>query len=290
MDIATRPTAPLREAEQTKRRRIWPAILTLYVLAAIIPECVATYNTTPRALLFNPTLFFFLTAFYGSANLLIRELIRRRRRRWACLLLLGAAFGFINEGIIAGTWYTVIPGGYAMIGGVDWAWAVALTAFHTLYSVVIPILLVEAIFPDLADRPWLKRRGLIGFSLLLALTTTLGLLAPAYRLDRFLVLLAVIVLTIIALRLPLVSKPGQQSAREAPRLGRLRVAGFGGTLLFFGAIIFVPALLAHTVAPTISHLPRRCISSAPWWPARFCSFSRVAGARVTAGATHKTWR
>lgn len=250
MDIVSQQTVPLQDQKQKARRqRIWPAILSLYILAAIIPECVATYNTSPRSFLTNPVLFFFLPAFYGSANLLIRELMRRRPRSWGSILLLGVAFGCVNEGIVAGTWYYVVPDGYAMLGAVDWAWAVALTCFHTLFSVVIPIFLVEALFPTLAKRSWLKRRGLIGFSILFTLTALVGLLARTYSLDRLIVLLAVIVMTITAVFLPQ-PKPRPENTRPIPRLGRLRIAGCAGTILFFSAIVLFPAILLHAHAPT----------------------------------------
>ncbi|HEY0757211.1 MAG TPA: hypothetical protein VGD98_24870 [Ktedonobacteraceae bacterium] len=233
-----------------KRPRFWPAILTLYVLGGLIPECVATFNTAPRSFLFNPSSFFFLTAFYGSANLLIRELIRSRPRRLACLLLLGIAFGFVNEGMIAGTWYTVVPDGYLLLGGIDWSWAVALTAFHTIYSIIIPIFLVEALFPTLARVPWLRRKGVIGFSVLFLLTTSLTFLLPTYRLERLLVLCAVVILVICAVRLPLSKHIRSLEPDKLPGLGRLRLAGFVGTLLYFGAILIVPGLLAHTLFPS----------------------------------------
>ncbi len=240
--------------QQAQRQRIWPAILTLYVLAAIIPECVATYNTAPRSFLFNPATFFFETACYGSANLLIRELMRRRARSWASFILLGAAFGFVNEGIVAGTWYNVVPVGYTLIGGVDWGWATALTTFHTLYSVVIPILLVETLFPDLAAQPWLRRRGLIISALLLTLTTSLGFFSPVDRLARLLVLLAVVVLVGIALLLPQPARAAQISRSAALGMVKLHIAGFVGTLLFFGAIILAPAILIHII-PLTWHNP-----------------------------------
>jgi len=240
-----------------KRPRFWSMILALYVLGGIIPECVATFNTAPRSFLSNPLSFFFLTAFYGSANLLIRELIRRRPRRMACLLLLGIAFGFVNEGMIAGTWYTVVPTGYLRLGGIDWAWATALTAFHLIYSVLLPLFLVEALFPSVARVPWLRRRGFIGCSVLFGLTTSLTFLLPTYRLERFLVFLAVIVLVVIAIRLPFSEQVLPLDAEKLPSLGRLHLAGFVGTLLYFSTILLVPALLAHTlfiVSPMLSQV------------------------------------
>lgn len=263
--------------------RIWPMILALYVLGAIIPECVATFNTAPRSFLFNPLSFFFLTAFYGSANLLIRELIRGYPRRLTSLLLLGIAFGFVNEGMIAGTWYTVVPEGYLLLGGIDWAWAVALTAFHTIYSVILPIFLVEALFPAMARVAWLRRKGFIGFSVLFGLTTSLTFLQPAYRLERFLVFLTVIVLVIIALGLPFSEQSRPLDLGTLPGLGRLRLAGLVGTLLYFGSIFLVPAMLAHTLFPVSPMLSQVLIILSIFL---VCAFLLVMVRRWSA---HRAW-
>ena len=44
----------------------------------------------------------FLSAFYGSIALGVREFMHRHSARWASVLLLGMAAGAVNEGIIAG--------------------------------------------------------------------------------------------------------------------------------------------------------------------------------------------
>ena len=46
-----------------------------------------------------------------------------------------------------------------MVAYIDtsWIWAVELTIFHAIASITIPILLVELLFPAIADRPWLKK-------------------------------------------------------------------------------------------------------------------------------------
>jgi hypothetical protein len=49
----------------------------------------------------------FISAFYGSVALLVREFIRRRAPGWTGVLLLGMSAGAVNAGIIAGTWYKV---------------------------------------------------------------------------------------------------------------------------------------------------------------------------------------
>jgi hypothetical protein len=59
----------------------------------------------------NPLELLAIAAFYGPAVLLIREALIRRRPGWTSLVLLGGAFGFVNEGVVAGTWYVETPDG-----------------------------------------------------------------------------------------------------------------------------------------------------------------------------------
>lgn len=44
--------------------------------------------------------------------------------------------------------------------GVNWVWAVMLTIYHSVFSVAVPIVLVELFHPDVRDKPWLKRGSL----------------------------------------------------------------------------------------------------------------------------------
>jgi len=237
-------------APPARRLRTWPAILALLFFAAILPESVETFNTTLLRIVTESSTLPWLMAFYGSGGLLVRELLRRRPLRWSAVLLLGAAFGFVNEGIIANTWYHVTPTGYSLINGVDWAWAVALTIFHMVFSVVVPILFVELLFPRLAARPWLGRKGIVAFALLFVLVSSLGIVDPharGYLVYKPPVVLAIIALVVVALLLP---RPRPRALRNAaaPRLWTLRVAGFAGMLVFFLAIFLVPAALSPRIA------------------------------------------
>jgi hypothetical protein len=237
-------------AQPARRLRTWPALLALLFFAAILPESIETFNTTPVRMVTDPSALPFLMAFYGSADVLVRELLRRRPLRWGAVLLLGIAFGFVNEGIIANTWYSVTPKGYALINGVDWAWAAALTLFHTVFSVVVPILFVELLFPRLANRAWLGRKAVVAFALLFVLVSSLGIVnskARQYLLYKPLVVLAIVALVVVALLLPR-AKPRALRPAAAPRLWTLRVAGFAGMLAFFLVIFLVPASLAPRLA------------------------------------------
>jgi uncharacterized membrane protein YhaH (DUF805 family) len=258
----------VRPAERT-----WPAALTLFVIAALIPESIATFNSPPLLLLTRPYVLLFLCAFYGSVALLVREFIRRRSPRWAAVLLLGAAAGAVNEGVIAGTWYKVQYPGYALVGALDPAVAVGLTVFHALVSTVLPILLAELMFPQIASRPWLESRARAGFVLLLALTAATGFVPAAHRTAKLLVLLMVIAAVATALKLhaptararPRVRPPragpprGSPPRAGPPRAGPPRAdppvpgpallyaSGAAAIVVFYAIFAFVPAAIAHAV-------------------------------------------
>jgi hypothetical protein len=267
-----------------RRPRRWLAALTLFLLAGLIPETVATYNTPPLVLLARPLDLLFLSAFYGSVALLVREFMRRRAVRWASILLLGMAAGCINEGIIAGTWYKVQDGGYALIGGMAPAVAVGLTVFHALYSTVLPILLVELMFPRVAGCRWLGRSGLAACSVLLALATASGFGAAADRGMKAVVLIGVTVLAAVALALP-GPVPRPVSPARVPGLGRLRLVAAFGTVAFFAVFGVIPAVTGSAVpadrlaAWQILFVVLMCATAA------LSSLSGAAGAGAQAGGS-----
>ena len=230
------------------RPRTWPAAVTLFFGAALIPETIATFNSPPLLLLSRPATFLFLSAFYGSVALLVREFLRSRAAGWAAVLLLGMAAGAINEGIIAGTWYEAQYHGYALVGSFDPAVAAGLTVFHALVSTVVPILLVELAFPAAAGERWLRRPAITGCVVLLALTTAAGFGASAHRPQKAVVLAGVLATVVVAL-----AQPGRASRPAAavlvPRTGRLRLAGAGATAGFFTLFSIVPGVLGRVIPP-----------------------------------------
>jgi hypothetical protein len=100
---------------------------------------------------------------YGGGAVLIREVVRRWGGGWPSILLLGAAYGAIEEGLLEPTWFTPAlqthPYGVAL--GVFWTYAVFNVGYHAVFSIAIPILLTELAFPAWRDKPWLGRAGTI---------------------------------------------------------------------------------------------------------------------------------
>ncbi len=231
---------------QQVRPRTWPAAITLFFLAALIPETVATYNSPPLLLLTRPWTLLFLGAFYGSVTLLVREFMHGRPASWASVLLLGMAAGAINEGIIAGTWYQAQYSGYVLVHGVDPAVAVGLTVFHALYSTVLPILLAELMFRRVASDRWLSTSGIVVCAMLLILTAASGFAPVADRQVKLVALLLVAILIAVARAFPRAERrPG--STGPVPRVGVLRLAGVLGTVGYFTVFAIVPGVVGARV-------------------------------------------
>ncbi|HEX9035675.1 MAG TPA: hypothetical protein VF808_01660 [Ktedonobacterales bacterium] len=239
----TRDLATQQGAQSRPRR--WLSLLLFALLAGLIPETIATNSTSVAKILTDPLSLVAVAIFYGTADLFIREIIIRRRPRLAAKVLLGVAFGFVNEGVVAGTWYTVKPDGYAFVHGIDWSWAVSLTVFHLFVSVLIPVYLFDSVMPALAGVPLLRRRGMIVTSVVFVAFSSLAFFAPHDRLQRAAVFLVALALAAIALRLPPKRTASSMPVRFAPGLWRLRCLGFLAMLVYFVCIYLLPALFAR---------------------------------------------
>lgn len=164
-------TAPSPSGAATATRRTglraWitthrPAIL-LVALAITIPELLT--GSTPVLALVDPLAVLGLMGLYGAGALLVRDFSLRWKTGWSGVLLLGLAYGVAEEGIATKTW--VDPSSraagflasYGRFGGVNWDWAVVLTVFHAVFSIAIPILLVELAFPHARGTLFLTDRG-----------------------------------------------------------------------------------------------------------------------------------
>lgn len=225
--------------------------LVLYLLAPIIAELIS--GSSPPLKFFHPLSLIFLPALYGSAAILIRELTVRWHKGWPTILLLGAAFGIVNEGLLVKSFFdTAWPdlGVLATYGrwlGVNWVWGVELTIYHAVFSIGIPILLTNLLFPKQQGIPWVSQRTFTLLAVLLSITVILGFffISP-YRPPLVLytiALLLVIVLVVIARRLPrtLVLYYGNAVARPLA----FAIVGFVATVLFF----IINWILPHTFIP-----------------------------------------
>lgn len=290
MPVIVAPVAP----DVPRRPPRWLAIPLFCLIAGLIPETIVTSSTSVAKISVEPFSLVFVAIFYGLADMVIREAIVRRRVGLAGKLLLGAAFGFFNEGVVAGTWYTVVPKGYVFLGVWNWGWAVSLTVFHTFMSVLTPIYLFDNIMPSYANTPLLHRRGIIITSALFLGLCLVIALTPHYRAERLLVYAAALLLIALAFALPRprdaanttsTGKPTPAiSGKPAPSFWRLRLLGFVALLLYFICIYVVPSLLAKALGSSgsISPLPAlvsniALVALAWWGVARFLGWTRRPG-------------
>ncbi len=130
--------------------RNWKPIIALLILSSTIPEL--TTGSTPIYRYINPAVFLLLTLAYGIPALVYRELAIIRGYGLKQLAILGLLQGIYVEGLLVNTYYNPgidkngVFGRYGRILGVNWPWATYLTIFHSIYSVMVPILLVESIY------------------------------------------------------------------------------------------------------------------------------------------------
>jgi hypothetical protein len=261
LPLYAQPTQPLPRLQRT-----WPALLTLYFLSPVIGEVLS--GSTPVLSFFQPFSLLYLPALYGSGAILVRELARRRGLGWGSIVLLGAAYGILEEGLIVTSWFN--PhwpdlGKLAYYGRVfdtSWVWAVGLTVYHAVVSISIPIFLVELLFPRIADRPWLGKRGFRAFVVLLAFVSLSGAFLFGFLMSAkqgyghpplmyIGALLMAVGLVWLGLRLPKQAPSTTVDAALAPSLWRLRLLAFLATVAFFFTLWAMPSLVPLPIVPVL---------------------------------------
>jgi hypothetical protein len=168
---------PLTVSGDTWLRRNGSAIL-LVVLAFGIPELLT--GSTPIAGLVTTLNLELGIPLYGSGVLLAREASLRWGKGWVGVLLLGLAYGIVEEGITTKTMVNPAAGAAGQLGsyghflGVNWIFAVEIDLFHAVYSIVLPILLVGLLWPERRAARFLSDRGLAAAAFVLGAMALLG--------------------------------------------------------------------------------------------------------------------
>jgi hypothetical protein len=158
--------APPREKEYTivmvmNQTRCQKYLLILS--APIIAELLS--GSTPFAAFFKPPIFLTYVGFYGCGALLIREIVARKKMNYINILLWGASFGVLEEGILLKSWYDPTWMGAAItsqalrVSGVSVLQPFANIVYHAIISITIPILLIESFTG--ARKPWLSKKWLV---------------------------------------------------------------------------------------------------------------------------------
>ncbi|MEV4760917.1 hypothetical protein AB0J86_38255 [Micromonospora sp. NPDC049559] len=110
---------------------------------------------------------------YGAGALFVREVVRRTGGGWPSLLLMGVVYGLVEEGLALQSLtspniYHAADWAPRMLG-VNTAYAEVNLAYHAVFSIAIPITLLELVFRRHGRAPYLRRGGLVscGFVALL---------------------------------------------------------------------------------------------------------------------------
>ncbi|MFQ5837896.1 MAG: hypothetical protein ACE5HJ_03845 [Thermoplasmata archaeon] len=232
------------------RLRLPPA-LALFLLAPAVGELLS--GSSPPFEYFQPLALALLAGLYGGGALILRELTLRWGKGKATLLVLGAAYGIIEEALMVKSFFDPawpdlgILGEYGRWLGVNWVWAFFLTLYHAVFSITLPILLVELAYPDRRDTPWISRRGFGVVASVFVSVVLLGFfgltpyIPPPSLYALFLIL--VILLFWIAYRLP--ADLGYGGKKPLPRPAFWWAFGIGGSLLFFGGLYLAPIIIPH---------------------------------------------
>lgn len=218
------------------------AAWTLALLVTLCAELTFTAVAVPEAWLLLPL----LLVMYGAGVLVVREAVVRSGAGWPGLVLLGLAYQLAEDGI--GLQALTSPRIY---GAADWGWR-ALGAnwtywesqigVHVVFSVLVPVMLTDLLFPAHRDRPYLRTGGLAGVGAL-AVVGVLGLrvfisgtedpgyLAPWGWTAGFLA--AIAVLAVLALRVaPRLTPPAPAPPGSAPAPPAVGLAAGAATVLF----------------------------------------------------------
>jgi hypothetical protein len=136
-------------------RRLAP-VFGLLVLAPWVGEFLLG-NISVRFFVGLP----FLVPLYGGGALLIREAARRTGGGWPAILLLGAAYGVIEAGLVDQTlFHPPLSAASTPVLGVSAYNAMSFVVGHAVWSIAVPIAIVELLTPSRRTTPWLGRSGM----------------------------------------------------------------------------------------------------------------------------------
>ncbi|GAC1669511.1 MAG: hypothetical protein PVS3B3_39580 [Ktedonobacteraceae bacterium] len=213
--------------------------LFLFFIAPIIGELLS--GSTPPNSFFNPLTLLFLCFLYGGGAIIARELMLYWRKGWPTLIALGAAYGIIEEGLLVKSFFDPhwkdlgMLGTYGRVLDVNWVWSTQLTTFHAIFSIAIPILIVNLLFPKRRAERWAGPRALLLLIVMFVSVIVLGsLFVFPYRpaLLPYLITFALVAgLILLARFLPRTIVVTKSTNVPVPL--RFGLIGFLGTLTLF---------------------------------------------------------
>lgn len=205
-------------------------VLPAFTLFLVAPPLVAEFllGNLPITWLFTLVL---LAPMYGGGVLLIREVVRRTGRGLGAMLVLGVAYGVVEEGLVTQSLFNpgyvgahLLDQGYVPALGIAVPWTLFVLTLHAVWSTTVPIVLVEACVPDRRTTLWLRTPGIV-VTVVLFVIGLVGTASRTLEMDPFVAPLpqlvgAVVVvggLVMAAFRLPTGRSGAMAGDRPVPR-------------------------------------------------------------------------
>ena len=243
------------------RRGVAPA-LTLVVLAPFIAEVLSGSTRLSYIFVFIPEMMV-----WGCGALVIRELVRRWGGGVTSMLTFGLALAVAQEFLIQQTSLAPMPWItgpiYGREWGVNWPFFLFLLGYESIWVVLVPVQIVELLFPDRRNGPWLRIRGLVvaGLTFLLGALLAWFLWTQVARPKKFHVppyhpsslLLGIgaaasVLLVICAYAL----RRRKQTSPDHQRTPRAWVVGLAVLILASGWYVLITLVFAPTLQPHFS--------------------------------------
>lgn len=123
-------------------------------------------SATPPFAYLNPISIFFFVLIYGIPVLLVREAKVRWNLKFSTIFL-AATIGILIEGIIMQSFFNVSHpnladvSGYGVVLGLQFPWTLVTIASHGIISCIIPIVLLDTIWPKFKNKPFLSKKATI---------------------------------------------------------------------------------------------------------------------------------
>lgn len=244
-------------------------ILFLIILTPMVE--FLTRSTNFSELLSNPlyAIMFFLVTIPGYAIpvLLIREAVVTWKKGLSSLVILGIAYGAVNEGLLAKTYFTFFPlspnlGQQGRWLGINWPWVTEISLFHMIVSMLVPIALSFLVFPGtMSTRFFTDKETKRLLAALVALLIPLNILeyialAPGFKGHAPLLVLPIAIILAciyIAYRLPVADTKKELQGFFAKPLVLavvslvIFIATFTPILLFFPPFQIIYAIIAQSL-------------------------------------------
>jgi hypothetical protein len=144
-------------------KRIAPAIALFFLSPMVAEFLLGDFPLSKIGILL------ILAPFYGGGAILIREITRRTGRGWPTILTLALAYGIFEEAFTTQTLFNpdylglhlhLLEPAFIPTLGISAWWTIFVLTLHTVWSISVPIAIMEALVPRRAQMPWLKWLGL----------------------------------------------------------------------------------------------------------------------------------